>query len=338
MNAKSAPDDPIGPWFAAGESLGEFIGIPFGWIPPGAAAPEWTYLSHSEVDGIGGFARILRERGAMIDALPQLQYGGRSSISPFLKALAMRVVRYDRWRGQLHWQLSQSTTAEARPRSLPPIAWHVFDKADTLRLRQHCRRAGITVNTLLLKDLTQAIRPYLQDRAAEVPWFLPVNMRGEASRKSDTVNCVSYVSVKVRAEEGIQMIHKKVLTALERKEHWANWYVACVAGRMLSHEIKKFLWKHEQFAAEWNIGVFSNIGEWDAEEKVQEPACLGEWVFCPPAFSALRVAAGVVTFQNRLGLAMQAHPSLTNDPTILRAWMDAWIGGIEASLADTTLP
>ena len=59
----SKATDPIRPWFDAAEEMGEFIGIRFGRVTPGAVEPEWMFLPHTDYDGIGGLAHLLRGRG-----------------------------------------------------------------------------------------------------------------------------------------------------------------------------------------------------------------------------------------------------------------------------------
>jgi len=52
--------DPISPWFNICEELGEYIGIRFGRIAPGTSDPEWFFVRHTDFDGIGGMAELLR--------------------------------------------------------------------------------------------------------------------------------------------------------------------------------------------------------------------------------------------------------------------------------------
>src|ERR1043166_7061003 len=66
--------DPIAPWFIAAEELGEFIGIRFGRVPPEGTEPEWMFLRHTDFDGIGGLAELLRRRGAHLPRLPQIKH------------------------------------------------------------------------------------------------------------------------------------------------------------------------------------------------------------------------------------------------------------------------
>src|SRR5580698_7725509 len=93
------PFDPIKPWFTAAEELGEFIGIRFGRIAPGTSEPEWIFLSHKECDGIGGFAKILRERGVKLGRLPQI----RHPASPSKLAVLRTLPRFLEPRRPLKW-------------------------------------------------------------------------------------------------------------------------------------------------------------------------------------------------------------------------------------------
>jgi hypothetical protein len=213
------------------------------------------------------------------------------------------------------------------------VAWHVFDEPTTLRTRQACRKSGITLNSFLLDKLTKAIRPHLDDPDSMVPWMIPVNLRGKVVRERDTANYSSYISVKIRPREKVQDIHRNIYAALERGEHWANWY-SYKLGRFATHGIKKFLIARELAISQWNLGGFSNLGDWDPEKKITQPECLGAWLFCPPVLRFQRIGAGCLTFQNRLSLLIHVHPELTTDSAIPNAWMQNWIKEIEANLSD----
>ncbi len=324
MNKKTR--DPIAPWFAAAEALGEYIGIRFGQLAPGRKEPEWTYLRHAEFDGIGGLADILRRRGASIDSLPQIKHPAPPSLLPLLKTAPKFLLPHQRVKLRpIHGNPRPSTHLEPPP----AVAWHVFDVDATGRARQAGKRAGVTLNTFLLEKLTKAIRPQLADSRSMVPWMLPVNLRGKVVRERDTANYSSYVSVRIQPGDQAQDIHRKIYAALDRGDHWANWYsyeLGCVAP----HGIKKFLVARELAISHWNLGCFSNLGDWDPEKKITQPDCLGDWFFCPPVLRFITISAGCVTFQNRLSLLIQAHPELTTDPAVPRAWMDSWVKEIEA--------
>ena len=201
-----------------------------------------------------------------------------------------------------------------------------------MQVRQACRKTGVTVNSFLLKHLTKAIRPYLEDQSSMVPWMIPVNLRGKVIRDRDTANFSSYVGVRVLLNETVHDIHQSIYAALGRKEHWANWY-AYKLGRFMTHGMRKFLLAKELAMSQWNLGGFSNLGDWDAEKEITQPDCQGSWLFCPPVLRCQLIGAGCVTFQNKLSLMIQAHPELTTNSAIPKAWVQNWIKEIELDLA-----
>jgi NRPS condensation-like uncharacterized protein len=162
--------------------------------------------------------------------------------------------------------------------------------------------------------------------------MIPVNLRGKLVRDRDTANYSSYVGVKVRSYETPHDIHLNVYAALRRREHWANWY-ACYTSRLMTQGMRKLLITREWATSQWNLGSFSNLGDWDAEKEITRPECQGGWLFCPPVLRCQMVGAGCVTFQNRLSLTIQAHPELTTNPVVARAWMQNWVKEIEMDLA-----
>ena len=88
----------------------------------------------------------------------------------------------------------------------------------------------------------------------------------------------------------------------------------------------------ERATSQWNIGGFSNLGDWDPEKKIREPECQGVWLFAPPVLRFQQVGAGCVTFQNRLSLTLQVHPDLATSPSVPQAWISGWVKEIEMDL------
>jgi hypothetical protein len=327
--AMAAPaTDPIASWFAAAEAIGEFIGIRFGRVSPGSTEPEWTFLPHSDYDGIGGFAEILRSRGAKIDRLPQIKY----PLSPSLSCLLRTLPKYFAPRHKISWgPLPRGTAKVAKGEPPPAVAWHVFDEATTLQMRRGCRKVGVTINSFLLKNLTKAIRPFLADQSSVVPWMVPVNIRGKVDRGRDTTIHTSYVGVRVRSYETVRDIHRHIYTALGKGEHWANWQMYML-GNLIPGSVRRYLVATGLGGSQWNLGGFSNLGDWDPDKKITQPGCLGDWLFSPLVFDCLSIGAGCVTFQNRLSLTVHAHPNVTTDPAVPQAWVANWIKEIELDL------
>jgi hypothetical protein len=320
--------DPIAAWFVAVQRLGDYIGIRFGRVSNGASEPEWFFLPHTEVDGIGGLAELLRQRGAKVGPLPQIKH----PLSPSWSAVLRAIPKYLAPRRRVKWGRLDRGGAAADSSGPPPaVGWHVFDDGPTTQIRRVCRKAGVTVNSFLLKHLTKAIRPFLEDQSSVVPWMIPINIRGKVHRGRDTDVHTSYVGVRVRSYETVHDIHRNIYSALNTGEHWANWQMYLL-GRYTTAGMRNYIVGKELGTSQWNLGSFSNLGDWDPENTLTAPDCRGAWLFCPPVFKFLSVAAGCVTFQNRLSLTMQAHPSLTTNPAVAKTWIQNWVKQIEIDL------
>lgn len=321
--------DPISPWFVAAEELGEYIGIRFGQAAADPQNPQWIFLPHTGVDGIGGLADILRRRGAEVSPLAQIKHHSGVSWLSLLRSIP----KYVSPRHKVEWA-SLSGIRRASTKTDPPTAvgWHVFDETATTQIRKVCRKAEITVNSFLLKHLTKAIRPFLKDQAATVPWMVPVNLRGGVSRERDIENHSSYVGVKVHSYDTVHDVHRAIYQALARGEHWANWF-AYRSGLLLTAGMRRYMIAIERCMSQWNIGSFSNLGDWDPEKQITQLGCEGPWLFTPPVLRCQLVGAGCLTFQNRLSLTIQVHPELTIDSEVPKAWVHGWVKEIEIDLA-----
>ena len=94
-------------WFLAAQDSGDYIGIRYGFIKEGSSTPEWIYLPHTDFDGIGAFAEILRSRGVVLGALPQIKY--YPAYSAVMSALK-HWPRYALPRQPLRWQEMRAET------------------------------------------------------------------------------------------------------------------------------------------------------------------------------------------------------------------------------------
>lgn len=312
--------DPIKPWFQASEQLGDHVGIRFGRIAPNSTEPEWFYRSHADYDGIGGFTEILRAHGARVDDLPKIPHKRKQTWWPFIRSLP----EYLQPRARVTWKRNFPVTATPCA-NLPPeaVAWHVFDEDATARIKEFCRERGYTVNSFLLKTLSDAIFPELADKSKKIPWMVPVNLRGKVDRERDTENHVSYVRVAVARNDDSADVHAKIYKALDKGVHWANWN-AYTALKFTPLAMKRGIIKIERVTSQWLIGAFSNLGEWDRDRTLRGEGIDGDWLFTPPAMRFFKIAAGCVTWRGRLSLCLHIHPQLSADPADARAWLDSW--------------
>jgi hypothetical protein len=325
---------PIEKWFDSAEEIDEFIGIRFGYLAPGAVEPQWTFLPHKRVDGIGGFAELLRQRGATLDQLPQIT----DPRAPSLRSLLPFWLRSLAPRQRLAWDrlpIHGENAPVRRDISPPAVAWHVFDEHTTACIRRVCRQGQVTVNSFLMFHLARAMRPFFKQNKEALPWMVPVNMRGAVHRHSDTANYSSYVAIRVAPGHRMLDVHQAIHTALFNGEHWSNWY-ALFLGKVLPNSVRKWLLRHDRATSQWNIGSFSNLGNWDPEMRFDSASLRGSWLFSPPVLRQQNVGAGCVTFQGKLSLTIQSHPELTTNAEVPRRWLRAWLAEVEADLAMRT--
>lgn len=326
---QSEASDPIRPWFQALESMGEYIGIRFGRVAPGSREVEWHFIPHTECDGIGGFAKLLRERGAVIRDLPRITHPAPLSWGAFVRSLPALLGP----RRRLKWKDLPAGPPAPTDAPTPAVAWHVFDEEQTMKIRRIARSSQVTVNSLLLKYLDRAVRPDLEDPSRAIPWMVPVNMRGKADQPVDTANHSSYVGIRVYASEGAREVQRHIYESLAKGRHCANWK-AFDATRFTSPGMKRHLIRTDRATSQWNLGSFSNLGVWDPDKRIDRPECQGDWLFAPPVLSIQMVGAGCVTFQGKLSLTLHLHPDLTTAPEVPAEWMRRWVREIETGFPE----
>jgi hypothetical protein len=134
--------------------------------------------------------------------------------------------------------------------------------------------------------------------------------------------------VRIRSYETVHDVHRNIYASLASGEHWANWY-AYQSKRFLTRGMQRALIRSGKCISQWNLGGFSNLGDWDPDKEIQNPRSQGTFLFCPPVLRMQMLGAGCVTFQSRMGLCLQAHPELTTNSKVPEAWMRNWVKEIE---------
>jgi hypothetical protein len=277
------------------------MGIRYGRISGETGEVEWHFVSHIDCDGIGGFVRLLRECGAEIAELPQTRHPCRGVIGSlwnFWRDSRKEIKCAER----ADWLVPGSETKT--------LAWYLFSDQETKQMVTRCRAMGVTVNSFLLKHLDGAVRPWIDRSEARIRWLIPVNLRGDVRYVDDTANHVSCVETCIAPDDSPEVIQSDILKRLKRGEHRAN-HLLLMAGGFLSHEGKLDLLRKERAKRKGNIGSFSNLGVWEVSGEADG------WVFCPPVVTGQLLGAGCVTFNGRLGLAVQGRAA--------DSWMESWV-------------
>lgn len=294
-------------WFRASEAAGDTMTIVYGRIPKGSGQIEWFHLSHCECDGIGGFTRLLRERGIKDLTPPKTKHPFRKLFAPLWNRV-IDSISLPPCANRSDWKHNVASASEDHP-----VGWHLFTKEETQRIIDHCRELQVTVNSFLLKQLDQSIRQEILRPKEKISWMIPVNLRGDIEYPDDTANHVSCIEPKIAADDTPQSIQTQILHRLKRGEHRANFLLLSLGG-IFSHATKVRLLQKDRTKPAGNIGAFSNLGVWEID-----PALTADegWVFCPPRVTGQLLGAGCVTFNGRLGLATQGKAS----PERMERWV-----------------
>lgn len=316
--------------------MGEYIGIRYGKLDPDTDKVEWFYKPHSQYDGIGGFGDLLRNQGAQVKKLPELSYPLSRHWLDLPRALPQLAAppRVLTWREEITRERNSSEPLQGAPSA---VAWYVFGDNETSQIVSRCREMKVTVNSFLLKHLSEAVRSGLNHPDNPIPWMIPVNLRGVVTQHRDTGNHSSYVAVNVEPESSVQETHQSIYEKLGRGEHWANWK-AYGLTRKLPTKIKKSLVDSNRAMIQWNVGSFSNLGVWDSEQLMADASGATPWLFAPPVLKCQMIGAGCLTFGGRLSLMLQTHPSLTTSDKVVSEWVNSWVKQIELDMPAANTP
>jgi hypothetical protein len=300
--------------FAAMRDGGENISIVYGSqaAVPGAR-PRWIELQHDQYDGMSGLAKLLREQGLPIDAMPTLQGDRRSlgrSLQGLLAVLPSLKVRPRTW---LRFE-------GARPVAFRPVnqrlAWKLFSEEETATIAASARDQGVTVNTFLLHHLDAAVARRLTPASSDRLWMVPVNLRGAVKRPNEAAPHMSFFGVQVQGDSSPSALQAQIRRLKQQGYHWGSW-IALHAGRLIGAKgLRDDLVKREKQGHGWT-GIFSNLGAWNVPGS-------GSWIFGPAISRVHPVGGGCVTMNGRMALTLQLHDAFGGDLALTQALLDDW--------------
>ena len=104
-------------------------------------------------------------------------------------------------------------------------------------------------------------------------------------------------------------------------------------GQFTTHGLRKFLIAKELAMSQWNLGSFSNLGDWDSEKEITQRRLPGKLAVLPAGVALPTDWRGLHDVSKPVEPVIQAHPELTTDPAVPKAWMQNWVKEIELDLA-----
>jgi hypothetical protein len=284
----------------------------------------WHELSHSDFDGIGGLAHLMRSlKRSPARLLPTINpaYWGCS------------------WRQRLAviWKFTtaKAPLASPSPLLLVPaealaqsahgrnLGTEILTHSQTLRVRARAVRAGVTVNSLLLSALAEVVARILPPGTVQA-WSVPVNLRGAIAVDRDVANHISFLFPVFARDCDPAAVHA-VMQAELRSGAVELYY------RFMASTPPKYRRPLANRGAHVT-GIFSNLGDWSAVAPEEQ----APWVFCPPAIPSQPLAAGVVTVAGRLSLMLRAcsgavHAALAAGGVDAAQWRRQLLGDEDAT-------
>jgi hypothetical protein len=203
-------------------------------------------------------------------------------------------------------------------------AGRVLTPEQTRAVRDAAKRAGVSVNSLLLHALDHTVTPLLAWTTGASRWGVPVNMRGPVQVRPELANASSIVSVEIKRGASARDVHETVRDLLARHLDWGKWDQANLMLRLGERAARRQVTRyHGNRAHAARLGIFSNLGVWSGAL----PPDVALFAF-GPATAVDPLFATAVTWNGRLSLALTVHPSLTTSPGDVDRWVASWLAAV----------
>ncbi|MFT6599632.1 MAG: hypothetical protein ACJATD_000467 [Alloalcanivorax sp.] len=308
-------NDYLGMWYRARARYGVDDRIHFAVIEPDDGGRFDFPVRHREHDGIGGLFHLLRAWNVPQPAMPRSRQTGAPPPWRWLRRAPVETVPAPRWR-------DFSDAGDGGVQSV----W--LDAEPTAALRRRARHAGVSLNTLLLLALNQAVAATLLQAPVAGRWLYPVNMRGAVIRDRDDMNLSSGFYLTVAPEDTPARLDRRVRQALADNRHWLYWYAAQV-GRLVGQRGVDWLCGRFLRGAP-HLGSFTSLGEWhlDLTQAGFSPRALV--TLCGPGSPNHPVSNGAMIVNGCLTLSLKLDPVLGADAAVTRTCLEHWRAGLEA--------
>ncbi len=273
----------------------------------------WHRIDHRYFDGVGGYAEVLTRLGHCINRLPGDHHPPPSS---FFSGLVTW------WRSWKHinsrsvsWNKKWASryTPSLKHRYSPQLSWHVFTKEETRVIERIAIKSGASVNSYLLSHLSNVVADEFVDKGSTFHWMIPTNLRGALQLSNPKSNHCSMYSLNVRDNETPRGVQKRSREIYLRGDDWAFHWSIKFMGKLLPNKLSR-LFQKDMERKNPHIGCFTNIGSWHHSIPHMPMNADEGWVVVPTTNQSNPVGAGTITWNRRLSIALELHPSLRASP------------------------
>ncbi len=302
--------DWAGMWFSFLPEFDEHPYIAYGCQRTGAEPLEWCELPHEKFDGVGGFVHLLRQQGIEFGELPRL----RDRRAPHYLVTLKKLYGVEIFPPAVpyHWDVEYHE---------PPYEIHFpvhlpLDRDTTAKIRESAQAQNVSLNSFLIYCLNRAVQDRLLNKAGFHRWMIPANMRGQTGIKDETANQASCLTCLIRAESTCPEIHQMIKKQFSSDAHWHTWRLLNI-GKIIGRRALRYLYRRQYHSGPPWTGVFSNLGEWTLSGE-------SSWYFTPPVTRGCPIAAGAITINDRLHLAVQTHHGWKDNSAHARNILECW--------------
>ncbi len=314
-----------GTWFPIMERLGESTDMILAKIDR-SGAPQFHVIPHTQNDGLGAMTLLLHGPDADTKALRKI----KDPVVPHPLKTLWAILRYT-----LQVYTQKTLWRDYDPTKVgcsPAVAWTVFDVDTTDRINAYARARKVSLNTLLLLALDDAVRAGLVT-GGKTRWAIPVNMRGAPGLSDESLNQFSAIHVVCPPDLGLAGLHARIRAKFKEGNHWANWALMH-AGKLIGLERSEKFFIDGYKKPRPGTGGISSVGEWTSDVVGPDEG----WAAFAMVSKISPISAVTLTVNGKLSLSLQLHPSLNPTPELIRDTVAHWIRKIGEISEISSLP
>ena len=320
-----ASKDYISMWFDVRKELGISDAMSIGPMNKATGDIKWNTFSHSQMDGIGGIATILREQGYPCKNLPQS--GEKSEPSSWLIYKLNKRDKKEKKKNNTVYTPSKTirwkNNFPCSNNNAAEIVNTYFDKDTTLQIKKNAKKNRVAFSTFLAWALNKAIADNLIEGNQNYYWFYPVNLRGAISLASDTSNYSSGITICLNNYITPKELQQEIKNKIKLKEHWGTWKLAHI-GKLVGKPGIRYIYNNIS-KKNFYAGSFSYLGAWPLKEERNPPENENEvWVSCGIGTKNYPVSTGIMEWHGQLTLGLKLHPMICQDVALTQKCIHDW--------------
>lgn len=307
-------------WFDVRKELGISDDMSIGQMKKSNGEINWSSFAHSEMDGIGGVATILREHGYPCKNLPK---SSEKSI-PGIWQLYKLNKKFKKDKGyipskSIRWKNSYPCGND----NTATIENCYFNKRTTALIKHNAKTNKVAYSTFLMWALNKAIADNLLDGSQNYYWFYPVNLRGAIQLSADTSNYSSGINVCLNNYITPKELQQEIKSKIKIKEHWSTWKMAHI-GKLIGKPGVRYIY-NKISQKNFYAGSFSFLGGWPLKENNNPSENENEvWVSCGIGTKNYPVSTGIMEWHGQLTLGLKLHPMICQDDELTKKCLADW--------------